>query len=127
MTEEQAVCETLKTRPAGIINGAPRNVQTCFAGLFHGAHSPASYVPGFSFYCGKAECEWDWRETWGALRDLGLMEWSENEEDAPGAVGGKQVKVPWSITDKGWDVREDDLKWFDELLAARRRDEQRAA
>jgi len=115
---EKAVRDTLTSRPAGIINDAPNNVNSCFAGFFNGCRSRGSIVGDDGLFIGKAECEWNWRETWGALRDLGLIEWREETVDAPGAKGGKMTWVHLTITTKGHDVRDDDLKWFREFCAA---------
>ena len=72
---------------------------------------------------GKAECEWSWRETWGTLKTLGLIEWREETVSAPGAKSGTMTYVYLTVTDKGHDVREDDLKWFREFTEAQRADE----
>lgn len=119
---EQAVWDTLPSRPAGIINATPNDVNGCFAGIFNGCQSRGSLYED-SLKIGKAECEWNWRHTWGALKALGLIDWREETVDAPGAKSGKATWVHLTVTDKGHDVREDDVKWFRELMNARREDE----
>lgn len=126
MSAEQLVLESLGDRPAGIIASAPINVRNCFAGMFNGCKATGSIGLNDHLFIGKAECEWDWRETWGDLKTRGLIDWREETIDAPGAVGGKMTKVHLRITDKGWDVREDDVKWFRELMSARDEDEKNA-
>jgi len=107
---EQAVRDTLPHRPAGIIKAAPHNVQNCFAGIFNGAHDKAWLRPDGSLFIGKAECEWDWQDTWGALKELGLVEWRLEERPNHPGVGGATTYFIWNVTDKGFVVREDAMR-----------------
>jgi len=122
--KETAVRATLAKRPAGALATLPRDVRYCFAGLFNGAFQHNAYVTAKGhFSCGKAECEWGWPGDWEKLRDAGLITFSTERKDAPGAIDGYHVKVTWGITDEGWKVRDDDLAYFRELMAARDQDE----
>lgn len=122
---EQAVRDGLQSRLAAIINDTSNKVQGCFAGFFNGCHATGSLWGDDDKFLsiGKAECEWEWRETWGSLKALGLIDWTERTIPAPGAKSGKMTEVHLAITDKGHAVRDDDLKWFRELMNARERDE----
>jgi len=115
---EQAVRATLPGRPANIINEASLGAQGCFAGFFNGASSKGIiFVPeNDSLTIGKAECEWDWRENWGELKKLGLLEWTE--EPKTDARGKPWVYVWPEITAKGREVRKDDVAWFRALMDA---------
>lgn len=113
---EQAVRDTLPSRPAGVINGASGKAQHCFSGLLHGARAIGMIYPNGGLFIGKAECEWDWQDTWGELKSLGLIEWR---------VEGN--KLIWEVTDKGRAVRSDDNRYLDELVAAMRADSQETA
>ncbi len=121
--KEQAVRDTLPNRPAGIINAVENKVSDCFAGIFNGCGSRGYLSADDGLKIGKAECEWSWRETWGALKSLGLIDWTEEEKPNHPDIGGTSRYVHLTVTDKGHDVREDDLKWFRELMDARRADE----
>lgn len=130
--KELAVRATLSERPAGLIerielppekrSDAHGSVENTFAALFNGARQGYGHPErGPSF--GKAEAEWGWPNAWYALRDAGLITITESIEEAPGAVGGKSLRVEWGVTDLGWQVRDDDLAYFRELMDARRADE----
>jgi hypothetical protein len=118
---------TLADRPAGILErihfeGEDRfcRADYTFAALFNGAINPAHYVPAAgmgTFFAGKAEAERGWPLAWEALRDAGLIEYREEEVAAPGAVGGKMIDVHWSVTALGWQVREDDLAFYKEMVS----------
>lgn len=118
---ENAVRETLPKRPAGELHLMTREQGWCFAGLFNGALKHSTRIMNGRFFCGKAECEWGWPGDWEALRDAGLITFKREREDY--ADGGHGEVVTWDITDKGWKVRDDDLAWTRELMAARRMDE----
>lgn len=118
---EQAVRATLANRPAGVLAGLPHDAETCFAGLFNGALGTGTVYPG-GLFIGKSECERNWPEAWEALREAGLVEWRLEEVPNHPKVGGFTTKLHWSVTDKGWEVRDDDLAWFRELMTAMRRD-----
>ena len=123
--KEAAVRATLANRPASILyldGTIGHQINRCFAGLFNGARQ-GHLTPNGGLFLGKAECEWDWEEVWPALQALELVEYRLEEVPAPGAVSGKMTKFHWSITDKGHDVREDDIKYFRELMDARTADE----
>jgi hypothetical protein len=122
MTKEQQVRDTLPNRPAGMINGLSREAQTTFAGLFNGGYKQGWFLPNGSLHMGKAECEWHWPAAYEELRDAGLIKY--HTEDRPHAKGGGSTTYLINeITERGWDVREDDLKWFRELMDAMRADE----
>lgn len=116
---EKAVRDTLPSRPAACLY-ADRNMRLnyCFSGLFNGARSEGWLRPDGGLTLGKAECEWDWREVWGELRKLGLVEWRLEERVALGAVGGKATYFFWSLTDKGRQVRDDDDRYSYEMVDA---------
>jgi hypothetical protein len=120
---EQAVRATLNDRPAGIIYSASRRAQRCFAGFFNGALSRGHVTPSGGLFIGKAECEWDWQNTWAELKTLGLIEWTDEHRPNHPDIGGTSHYVHVSITDKGREVRADDLKWFNELMDAKRADD----
>jgi len=121
---EAAAYATRTGRASGVLDTISREASRCFTGLFNGASQHSAYVTSKgSFFCGKAECEWGWPKDWEDLRDQGLITFSTDRQDAPGAIDGYHVKVTWDITEKGWKVREDDLAWFGELMDARRQDE----
>lgn len=120
--KEAAVRATLPSRPAGIIQNVENNVNGCFAGFFNGCLSKGSLHNGH-LSIGKSECEWDWEETWGKLRELGLITWTTEQVPNHHTIGGHTTYVHLTITDKGWEVRNDDLKWFRELMDARDQDE----
>jgi len=120
---EQGVFDTLPNRPAGIINAAEDRVSSCFAGIFNGCLARGHLSQDDSLKIGKAECEWDWRETWGELKRLGLIDWTEEETPNHPSVGGTSRYVHLTVTDKGREVRDDDMRWFRELMDARTADE----
>ena len=121
--KETAVRATLATRPAGILEGFERGVRNCFKGLFNGASREGHIWPNGAFKVGKAECEWGWPGDWEKLRDAGLLTFRLDARPNHPSIGGSTTYVPYSITDKGWDVREDDIAYFRELMAAREKDE----
>lgn len=123
---ETAVRKTLAARPSVLLREQPPQVRNCFAGLFNGARQGMLWPDG-SLSVGKAECEWDWKNVWERLRELGLVEYRLEELDAPGAISGKMTKFYWSITDKGWLIREDDLAYHRALMDAMDADEAQAA
>ena len=131
---EQAIRDTLASRPAGLINKEHSHgfddpiaaVERTFTGLFHGARSPGSIRSKGGLFVGKAECEWDWSAAWETLRDMGLIEYRLEEKPNHHSFGGTTTYVHWSITEKGWQTLEDDLKWFNELMDARIKDEAEA-
>ena len=132
---ESAVWETLGSRLAGLINRAHSHsleddpiaaVERTFTGLFNGARSPGSVWPTGGLFVGKAECEWDWPAAWENLREMGLIEYHLEERPNHPSFGGATTYVHWSITDNGWETREDDLKFFNEVLDARGKDEARS-
>lgn len=120
---EQAVYDSKSSRPAGVILGASRGANSCFAGIFNGCRATGYiFVPERDdLSIGKYECEVNWRETWAELKSLGLIDW--REENVPCHDGSKMIHVHLSVTAKGLEVREDDLKWFRELMNARDADE----
>lgn len=120
---EKAVRDSLLSRPAGVINGATREAQGCFAALFNGARNGTIFKPGQRPFFGKAEAELAWPDGWNELRGLGLVEWTEREKPChPSFNAAPMIEIVWQITDKGRDVRDDDLKWFRELMDAQDRD-----
>jgi len=121
--KENAVRATLATRPAGILDAFDNRVSNCFAGLFNGARREGIIWPNGSLFVCKAECEWGWPGDWEKLRDAGLLTFRLEERPNHPSIGGTTAYVPWSITKKGWDVRDDDLAYFNELMDARRKDE----
>lgn len=115
---------TLKGRPARALyeisldeDARVTTPECTFAALFNGARQ-GNGVPGFGMSFGKAEAEWGWPKAWEALRDAGLIDFEVTTYDAPGAVGGIAERVTWSITDKGREVRADDLAWHREMSDA---------
>jgi len=119
--KEEAVRATLATRDAGILDALPHNVLYCLLGLFAGARSPGRVVNG-NLFVGKAECEWDWEETWTALKNAGLVEWSTTERPNHPRIGGTTIYLDWLITEKGSAARDDYWRWSDELMIARAED-----
>lgn len=115
---EKAIRATLPNRPAGILAGATKEAQRCFAGFFNGASGTGHVSPTGGLHIGKAECEWDWQKTWPELKALGLLEWTEEDRPNHTDIGGVSRYVYPSITEKGCEVRRDDLKWFNELMDA---------
>ena len=127
-SQEKAVWDGMPNRLAGVINQASREASRCFAALFNGARKGTIFKPGQAPVFGKAEAEWAWPNGWNELRSLGLVEWSEVERPChPSFNSPPMVDIVWTITDKGWSVRDDDLKWFRELMDARDRDESTSA
>ena len=123
--KEQAVWDGVTSRPAGIINGASKDANRCFAALFNGARKGWCSKPDAAPSFGKAEAEWAWPHGWSELKALGLVTWTSKEVPCHPSFGNvpPMVDIEWTITDKGWDVRDDDLKWFRELMDARDADE----
>lgn len=121
--KEQTVRETLSNRPAGLLEAISREATRCFAGLFNGARSHGWIGQGGGLIIGKAECQWDWEKTWPELRDAGLITWTTEDRPNHPDFGGHTTHIDWKITDKGWDVREDDLRYFNELMTAMTDDE----
>ena len=121
--KEQAVWDTLESRPAGVINRAGREANLCFAALFNGARNGMAPASGWKPTFGKAEAEWAWPDGWNELRDLGLVEWKEIQRPYHPSFP-PMVEIVWSITEKGWEVRNDDLAWFREIINVRDQDEQ---
>lgn len=117
--KEQAVWDARLNRPAGVILAASKEASRCFAGIFNGCSSRGViFKPDTDHLSiGKAECEWDWRKTWGELKSLGLIDW--REEDVPCHDGRKMIYVHLSVTEKGHEVRDDDLAFFRQLMDAR--------
>lgn len=127
---EQDVWDGLRVRPAGVINATSRLANGCFAGLFNGANQKGViFKPGQSPSFGKAECEWAWPDGWNELKALGLVEWTETEQPCHPSFGDvpPMIYIHWTVTERGWQVRDDDLKWFRELMNARQADEAAAA
>lgn len=124
---ETKVRASLSSRPAGIIQGASREAQWCFAGLFNGARGTGWLTPNGNLSIGKAECEWNWKDTWAELCRLQLLQWGTHTKYAPGSVDLMITVVTPAITDKGLDVRSDDLAYHRELMAALDADEKEAA
>ena len=122
---EQSVFDSLNGRPAGVINRASREANSCFAALFNGARNGTIFVPGQKPVFGKAEAEWAWPNGWNELRDLGVVEWREIERPCHPSFGDvpPMISIEWVVTEKGWQVRVDDLNWFRELMDARSRDQ----
>jgi hypothetical protein len=106
--------EAREKRPADILKSASREAQRCFAGIFNGARREGHLWGDDALFIGKAECEWGWRDTWSELKALGLVDYRLEEVSAPGAVSGKMTKFYCEVTEKGWDVREDDLAEWNE-------------
>lgn len=126
--KERAVRATLPNRPAAVLyerDDITRKINHCFAGLFNGARSRGWISPPRAgLFLGKSECEWDWQQVWPAMRNLGLVDYYTQERPAPFTSGIPwRIDFHWWITDKGWDVREDDLRYFRELTAAMDADE----
>lgn len=97
-----------------------REASRCFAGMFNGCKSRGViFTPDKSdgLFIGKAECEWDWRQTWGELKAAGLIDWTE--EDVRTHDGGRMVYVHLEITKKGSDFREEDLRQWRARQAAK--------
>ena len=127
---EQEVWDGRDARLAGVIYATSRSAQNGFAGLFNGANSKGViFKPGQRPSFGKAECEWAWPDGWNELKSIDLVEWSETKQPCHPSFGDvpPMIYIHWKITDKGWKVREDDLKWFNELMSARDADEAAAA
>lgn len=120
---ERAVRDGLAKRPAAVIDGASKEASDCFAGLFNGALRTGHIGPNDDLFIGKSECERGWRASWGELRDLGLVEWSTEQSFRTDGVPleGRQ-ELRWRITEKGWGVRDDDVKYFHEIIGASRDD-----
>lgn len=126
---EQKVRDSLKSRAAGVLDaisgpvGAFERADNVFAALFNGATSEGTFWPNGRLFIGKAEAEWGWPAQWEKLRDAGLIEYELYETPNHPSFGGTTTKLRWSITDKGWEVRNDDLAYFREVMAARDQDE----
>jgi hypothetical protein len=119
--KESAVRMTLGQRPAGeLYHDADPRVRRCFTGLFNGARH--GHVTGNDgLFLGKAECEWDWEEVWPAMKGQDLVDYNIEEVTHPSGHISKEFR--WLITDKGHEVRTDDIKYFRELMAAMEEDE----
>lgn len=89
-----------------------REARRCFAGMFNGCKGKGIiFKPETdALFIGKAECEWDWRDTWGELKSHGLIDW--REEDVPCHDGSKMKYVHLRITEKGQDWRDEDLRLY---------------
>lgn len=119
---EQAVRDSLDTRRAGIINSLGHGPRDCFAGLFNGALVHSAFVDAKdSLFIGKSECEHDWQQNWAVLEAAGLVEFTLTPNTSPS--GHMSTIFTWRVTKKGWQVREDDIKWYHELMQAIRDDE----
>lgn len=99
-----------------------REASRCFAGMFNGCRGRGViFTPDKNDHLsiGKAECEWDWRRTWGELKEKGLIDF--REEHVACHDGSRMVYVHLSITQEGYDWREEDLRqWrkrMDEIQA----------
>jgi len=122
--KEAAVRATLATRPCAVLYALKhQGAKSCFAGFFNGALRRGRIYGDGGLFIGKAECEWDWQETWAELRDLGLINYTLITKPAPGAVSGKMTEVTLEITEKGRRVREDDMAYFRALMDAMHEDE----
>jgi len=115
-SREIAVRATLKDRPAGILSELPRvegkyPASNVFAALFNGARQGYA-IPNGRVFFGKAEAEWGWPHAWEELMQAGLIIFS---------LDGN--RVAWAITNKGMEVRNDDLAYFRELMKAMDLDE----
>ena len=86
--------------------------RNCFAGMFNGCKGKGViFKPETdALSIGKAECEWNWRDTWGELKSHGLIDWQE--EDVPCLDGSKMKYVHLQITEKGHDWRDEDLRLY---------------
>lgn len=121
--KEQAVRATLPGRPAAMLyeeTDLGRKIFSCFAGLFNGAFQGRITAKG-GLFVGKAECEWDWQEVWPAMKELGLVDYSIDEVTHPSGYVSKNLH--WNITEKGFEVRDDDIKYFRELMDAMAEDD----
>jgi hypothetical protein len=123
--KEQEVRATLTSRPAGVLykSEEARKVNSCFAGLFNGARSRGWMSPKGGLSLGKAECEWDWQEIWPRMVLMGLVEFELKPRPNHPDFGGFSADFTWGVTDFGLTVREDDNKYFKELMEAIRADE----
>lgn len=119
---EKAVRASLEGRPASLWHNLPErphasgSASSTFASFFNGARKGMITTNGH-FSCGKAEAEWGFPEAWDQLVTAGLITYEIVESEVPG-----WKDVPWEITELGWQVREDELKWFHELMDAQRAD-----
>lgn len=120
---EVRVRETMQHRLAGVLDALPMRARDCFAGLFNGAlqHNARVDPRNDSLFIGKAECEWDWRESWSALQNSGLVTFTLTPTTYES--GHQTILFAWDITEKGWKVREDDIAWYREFVAAKDADE----
>jgi len=121
-SEEMKVRKGLKKRPAGILAAIKRDekkypAHLTFAALFNGAIQGRTTEKGGVFF-GKAEAEWGWPHAWEQLRAAGLIEFRVDTEAG---------KIHWHITEKGYEVRQDDMAYFRELMAAMDADERAAS
>lgn len=109
---------TLPSRPAALLHedtDLRHKIARCFTALFCGARQ-GHVQPGAGLFLGKAECEWDWQEVWPAMKDLGLVDYKIDEVTHPTGCVTKDFR--WNVTEKGHDVRDDDNKYFEELMTA---------
>ena len=120
---EKAIRDGLKDRPAFRRRNLSREAQITFDGLFNGALSKGSFNKNGALFIGKAECEWHWPDAYNELRDTGLLEYRTYEVDNHSDIGGQTTFLDWRITELGWEVRQDDLAYFNESLEAMEQDE----
>ena len=96
-----------------------REAKRCLTGMFQRGCKARGIIftpdKNDALSIGKAEVEWDWRKTWDELKVAGMIDW--HEEDAPTYDGGRMVYVHLTITDKGKEWREDDLREWRERTA----------
>jgi hypothetical protein len=124
---EKRVRESLADRSAAKLRGLSRGAYVCFLGFFNGGLREGWTRDGESLFIGKAECEWDWKETWHELKESGLIDWREETRDNHATVGGKTTYIYPSITELGHEVRASDLAYHRELMDAIDADEKAAA
>ena len=121
---ETAVRAGLGERPCGALYAgedaeASRLERVTFAALFNGAGQGLIGPAGFS--CGKAEAEMGWPGAWAGLQTKGLISFETGPEGPAG------IPVEWSVTAAGYQARNDDLRFFRELMGAIDLDELEAA
>lgn len=122
--EEAKVLVGLNARPARLLRweGMDSQARHCFIGLFNGAWQVGMLFKAHELTIGKAECEWGWPGDWEKLAALGLITFDIEQRPNHPDIGGRTAHLIWHVTDKGWEVREDDLAYSRELMAAREAD-----
>jgi hypothetical protein len=88
-----------------------RSWYNAFVGLFNGGKREGYAFSSGGLHLGKSECELsDWRDCYAHLQKLGLLTFRTEFKDNHPSVGGQRELVHIDVTERGFRMREEDLR-----------------